>query len=151
MDSRAVRQRRNGAYYEQAGYPPLVSEDLSFDVAAAGLRADGADLDVSLQVLASKLENALPGRAKVRTQGGGLFGRGPRKVSSIVVELGECCYQLDHDGGRLQGARERRVGGIAIKRETLDPDAWIAALTNDLREEAQRSADARAALEKLLG
>jgi hypothetical protein len=54
------------------------------------------------------------------------------------------------DGARVQGFRERQSGGIAIKRESLDPDAWIAALTADLRTEAERSAQARAALEALL-
>jgi hypothetical protein len=127
-----------------------VADDDSFDVAAAGLRADGLDLETSLQVLASKLEAALPGRARVHRRGGGLLGRGPRRVSSIVVDLGESCYELDLHDGRVQGARERRVGGISIKREPLDADAWIAALTAELREQAQSSADARAALEKLL-
>ena len=51
----------------------------------------------------------------------------------------------------MEGFREREVGGIAIKREQLDPDAWVAALTNDLRAEAERSSEARAALESLLG
>jgi hypothetical protein len=128
-----------------------VADDDSFDVAAAGLRADGADLHTSLQVLASKLEAALPGRAQVQRRGGGLLGRGPRSVRSIVVDLGECCYQLNLQDGHLHGARERRVGGISIKREPLDAEAWVAALTADLREEAGRSADARTALEKLLG
>ncbi len=128
-----------------------MADEASFDVAAAGLRADGADLDTSLQVLAAKLEGALPGRAQVQRRGGGLLGRGPRSVRSIVVDLGECSYQLRLQDGRLEGARERRVGGISIKREPLDPDAWLAALTAQLRDEAARSADARTALEKLLG
>lgn len=54
------------------------------------------------------------------------------------------------DGGRVEGFRERQSGGIAIKREALTPDQWIAALTADLRAEAERSAQARSALEELL-
>jgi hypothetical protein len=124
--------------------------DDSFDLAAAGLRGAGAELGTSVEVLAAKLEQALPGRATVERRGGGLLGRGPRQVRSMRVDLGGCCYRLGFDDGRLQGSRERQSGGIAIKRETLDPDAWLAALTADLREEAQRSAEARTALERLL-
>jgi hypothetical protein len=68
----------------------------------------------------------------------------------VRVELGSAAYLLGVEGGRLEGFRERQVGGIAIKRESLPPDEWIAALTADLRAEAERSAHARAALEELL-
>jgi hypothetical protein len=124
--------------------------DASFDLAAAGLRGDGVELATSVEVLASKLEQALPGRATVERRGAGLLGRGSKHVRSVQVNVGPCSYRLDYDDGQLQGYRERQSGGIAIKRESLDPDAWVAALTGDLRVEAERSAEARAALERLL-
>jgi hypothetical protein len=127
-----------------------VSDEDSFDLAAAGLRVDGTDLAMSVEVLASKLEQALPGVARVVRRGGGLLGRGEKRVREVRVQLGASCYQLAVDGPRVEGFRERQVGGIAIKREPLDPDAWIAALTAELREQAERSAQARTALEKLL-
>jgi len=127
-----------------------VSDEDSFDLAAAGLRFDGTELAVSVEVLASKLEQALPGVALVERRGGGLLGRGEKRVRQVQVQLGSCCYQLAVNGARVEGFRERQVGGIAIKREPLDPNAWIAALTEDLRAEAERSAQARAALERLL-
>lgn len=126
------------------------SADQTFDLAAAGLRSDGAELTVSFDVLAGKLEQALPGRASAQRRGGGLLGRGPKHVQDLQVELGDCCYRLQLTGGRLEGSRERRSGGISIKREQLDPDAWLGAVTDELREEAQRSAEAREALGKLL-
>jgi hypothetical protein len=122
-----------------------------FDLSAAGLRADGEDLRVSLEVLASKLEASLPQCTRVERRGGGLLGRGAKQVRLVRVELGEMRYQLTLDGGRIEGSRERQVGGISIKREPLDPQAWIGALAVELRAEAQRSAQARAALEGLLG
>jgi hypothetical protein len=128
-----------------------VSDDDDFDLSAAGLRADGTDLRISIEVLAGKLESSLPGRTRVERRGGGLLGRGHKRVCRIAVELGESSYALSIADGRVQGSRERKVGGIAIKREPLAPDAWVAALTEQLREEAQRSADARAALEGLVG
>ncbi|HEV3321281.1 MAG TPA: hypothetical protein VG147_03715 [Solirubrobacteraceae bacterium] len=122
-----------------------------FDLSAAGLRADGTDLRISVEVLASKLEESLPGRIHVERRGGGLLGRGEKHVRLVRVELGGNCYQLNVEGDRVEGCRERQVGGISIKREPLPPDEWVAALTADLRAEAERSAEARTALERLLG
>jgi hypothetical protein len=127
-----------------------VSSEDTFDLAAAGLRTDGAELSLSVEALAAKLEQALPGLARVERRGGGLLGRGQKRVRQVLVELGSNHYQLAVDGDRVQGFRERQVGGVAIKRESLDPSAWIAALTEDLRAEAERSAQARSALERLL-
>ncbi|MGH2865224.1 MAG: hypothetical protein ACRDJX_08250 [Solirubrobacteraceae bacterium] len=121
-----------------------------FELAAAGLRIDEADVALSVQVLAAKLEQALPTVTRVERRGAGLLGRGEKLVRRVRVELGSCCYELAVDDARVQGFRERQSGGIAIKRESLDPDAWIAALTADLRAQAQRSAQARTALEELL-
>ena len=129
------------------------SSDETFDLSAAGLRADGTDLRISVEVLATKLEASLPGRTRVERRGGGLLGRGEKHVRQIQVELGSgsgTTYQLTIDGDRVEGFRERKSGGIAIKREPLDPDAWIAALTAELQAEAQRSAEARTALEGLV-
>jgi hypothetical protein len=128
-----------------------VSTEETFDLAAAGLRADGTDLRISVEVLASKLEQALPGQAQVERHGGGLLGRGEKRVRRVRVQLGSNRYQLSVEGDRVEGFREREVGGISIKREPLDPQAWVSALSEDLREEAQRSAQARESLERLLG
>jgi hypothetical protein len=127
--------------------------DETFDLSAAGLRADGTDLRISVEVLATKLESSLPGRTRVERRGGGLLGRGEKHVRQIQVDLGSGSgtrYELSIDGDRVEGFRERKSGGIAIKREALDPDAWIAALTEELQAEAERSAEARAALEGLV-
>jgi hypothetical protein len=64
------------------------SSDEIFDLSAAGLRADGTDLRISVEVLATKLEASLPGRTRVERHGGGLLGRGEKHVRQIQVELG---------------------------------------------------------------
>jgi hypothetical protein len=128
----------------------MQAED-DFDLTAAGLRADGTDRRISGEVLASKLEGSLPGRTRVERRGGGLMGRGEKHVRRIEVSLGETSYELTVEGDRVQGNRERKVGGIAIKREQLDAGRWVNELAAQLREEAERSADARAALERLTG
>lgn len=126
----------------------------TFDLSAAGLRANGTDLRISIEVLAAKLETSLPARTRVERRGGGLLGRGQKQVRQIQVDLGTDSgtrYQLVVEGDRIEGFRERQSGGISIKREPLNPDEWVAALTADLQDEAQRSAEARAALEGLIG
>jgi hypothetical protein len=122
-----------------------------FDLSAAGLRSDGSDLRVSIEVLAGKLEAALPGQTRVERRGEGLLGRGRKRVRLLQVALGEHSYELCSADEGVRCTHERRVGGIAIKREQLEPDRWIGALTADLREQAEQSAQARAALEGLLG
>lgn len=127
-----------------------MSVEDDFDLSAAGLRSDGSDLRISVEVLASKLEASLPHQTRVERRGGGLLGRREKRVCELCVNLGEVSYELTV-AERLEGFRKREVGGIAIKRESLDPGEWVAALAADLREEAQRSTQARAALERLMG
>ena len=128
-----------------------MSAEDDFDLSAAGLRADGSDLRISVAVLASKLESSLPARTRVERRGGGLLGRGEKQVRRVEVNLGETSYELTVEGDRVQGSRERKVGGIAIKREQLDAGQWVSELAAQLREEAERSAEARTALERLVG
>ncbi len=128
----------------------LVDSEETFDLAAAGLRADGTDLRMSVEVLASKLESSLPGRCRVERHGGGLLGRGEKRVRHLTIDLGANTYELNVSDERIEGFRGREVGGISIKRETLTPNQWVAALTAELQTEAQRSAQARSALEELL-
>jgi hypothetical protein len=127
-----------------------VSDEDAFELAAAGLRGDGTDLRISVEVLASRLEQTLPGRTRVKRGGGGLLGRGRQHVRTLAVELAGNRYELEMRDAVLQTTRQRQVGGIAIKSEQLAPEEWIVALTGDLQAESERSAEARAALEGLL-
>lgn len=122
-----------------------------FDLSAAGLRADGSELRMSVEVLANKLESSLPSQTRVERRGRGLLGRGEKRVRRIEVHLGEVAYELTVAEDRVEGVRDKRVGGISIKREPLDPGRWVGALTADLREQAAQSTQARTALERLLG
>lgn len=127
-----------------------VSEDSDFELDAASLRADSVDLRISIEVLASKLEQALPSRTRVQRSGGGLLRKGAKRVCEVLVQLGDMSYRLQVEGERLQGSRQKEVGGIAIKREDIEPHLWVAELTDTLRAEAQSSAEARQALEQLI-
>jgi hypothetical protein len=123
-----------------------MAED-SFDLDAAGLRADSGDLAAYVEVLARKLEDALPGQTDVRRRSKGVLSR-EKVVDTIEVTLGEYRYTLRRDG---KGARAKEVRGVVIKREDLALEAWIGGLAGELRELAAGSAEARAALERLVG
>ena len=121
----------------------------AFDLDAAGLRADGRDLSAGVDVLAVKLESALPSQCRVERRSKSLFNR-EKVVESIEVRLGDARYALRHQRGRIDASRDREVRGVVIKREELGLADWVAALEADLREQAQTSAAAREALERLV-
>ncbi|MEA2153936.1 MAG: hypothetical protein QOE11_76 [Solirubrobacteraceae bacterium] len=127
-----------------------MDDDLTFDLDAAGLRADGAELLMGIEVLARKLEDALPQATRVQRRSKRLFGGG-KVVRSIEVRLGTTRYGLDVDGQTVGADRSQEVRGVVIKREPLDVADWVGALTGELREQAADSAQARTALERLVG
>jgi hypothetical protein len=127
-----------------------MSDDLGFDLDAAGLRADGAQVASGVEVLAAKLEGALPTRTTVRRRAKRLLSR-EKVVEAIEVRLGDWRYALRVEGGRPDAAREQEVRGVVIRREPLAVGAWVAALTGELRAEAATSAEARDALDRLTG
>jgi hypothetical protein len=129
-----------------------VSDDAppDFDLAAAGLRADGGDALSGIEVLARKLEDTLPGRVRVARCSVRFLSR-DKRVETIDVDLGETTYQLSSDGRHVGGTRGQAVRGITIKREELGLDDWVRRLTEDLHALAGSSAEARSALDRLLG
>jgi hypothetical protein len=122
----------------------------SFDLDAAGLRADRGDLAVGVEVLARKLQDALPRETTVVRRAKRLLSR-DKVVETIEVRLGVSRYALRAAGGRIDAERAQEVRGVVIKREPLGFDEWVGALTEELREQAQSSAEARTALDRLLG
>jgi hypothetical protein len=121
--------------------------DDSFDLDAAGLRADSGDLTAYIEVLARKLEDALPRNTEVRRRSKGFLSR-EKVVDTIAVTLGEFRYTLQRDGA---ATRAKEVRGVVIKREEIGLEAWVGGLAGELREQALGSAEARAALERLVG
>jgi hypothetical protein len=121
----------------------------SIDEALASLRADAADGHAFLQALAARFEGALPNAVRVDRKHG-IFSS-DHSAKAVEVQAGADRYRMvDVGGGRLQAERTRVVRGIALKTEQLDVDTWIAALAQTLAAEAERSAEAQAALRRLL-
>ena len=82
-----------------------------------------------------------------------MFGRKPKRVLKIEVDLGEGRYVLDQRGraGSPQCTRAKVVRGIALSTDPLGLDAWIDAMAADLAAQAQSDAAGRQALERLIG
>ncbi len=128
-----------------------VSSDESavdLELLAASLRADTSDLTAFVESLAAKLEEAVPARTRVERRRSGMFG--PKAVRRITVDLGDRRLELRYDGGSVQTQGSKLSGGIVLKNEPLDADAWLAALSEALATEARRSETTRKALERLL-
>lgn len=126
-----------------------MTDEPTFDLDAAGLRADGPDLVVAVEVLARKLEDSLPRATTVQRRSKRMFSK-DKVVASVVVRLGTTRYGLQLDGERVTADRQQEVRGVVIKREPLDVADWVGALEAQLREQAADSAEARLALERLV-
>ena len=127
---------------------PDESSSTDLDLVAAALRADLSDIAAFVEGLATRLELALPGIVQVRREKSGF--RGPKRVTEIVVQAGDDRLQLQRRGGQIAPTRARVSGGIVIKNETLDIDAWLSALSVAVAAEAQRSERTRLALQQLV-
>jgi hypothetical protein len=123
-------------------------ESVDLDLLAASLRADSSDLDAFVESLAVKLEDAIPKGVRVARSRRGMFG--PKLVRQIEVDLGDQRLDLRSATGSVETRRAKLSGGIVLKSERLDIDAWLAALGEALAEEARRSETTRQALQRLL-
>lgn len=122
--------------------------EIDLDLLSASLRADSSDLSAFVESLAAKLEDAVPRRTRVDRRRTGMFG--PKVVRSVSVDLGDRRLELLADGGAVQTRYARLSGGIVLKNEVVDIEQWLAALTEALAAEAERSEATRHALERLL-
>lgn len=122
--------------------------DLDIDLLAASLRADVADLGAFVEALAVKLEEAVPGAVRVERRRQGL--RGPKLVRRITLDAGGVRLELRAGDGTVQTYASRLSGGIVLKTEQLDTDAWLRVLGEGLAAQAQISQSTRQALERLL-
>src|SRR5207302_8311640 len=98
---------------------------------------------------AVKLEQVLPGRVGVQRSRRGLLG--PKLVRKLTVDTGAGRLELLRgDDDTIETRCSRLSGGIVLKSEVLETPRWLAVLGGALAVEAQRSAQTRQALERLL-
>ena len=125
-------------------------DDGGFELLSASLRASSGDLKTFVEVLADKLEQALPGRVTVERRAVKRFSK-KKRVARIEVALGDNRYIALAQGGALETRCAKAVRGVVLKSEVLSLDAWLEAIAHDLAIEAEASEQSRLALEQLLG
>lgn len=124
------------------------------DVLAAALRADAADLDVYARVLTTSLAAALPaemvGIERERSFADRVTGRAGR-VHTIRVALGDWELTLSPGASGVPvGQARQKVRGVTISSREVSLDEWTRLLAAGLAKRAKESAEARAALQRLL-
>jgi hypothetical protein len=120
------------------------------DRVAASLRADAGDVRGYCEALAVRLEGALPAQTRVERRSRRFLSR-EKTVRHLEVDAGENRYSLTVDErGNVDATRSAAVRGIVLKNDPLPLDEWIDALARDLAQQAQATAEGRAALERLL-
>lgn len=124
-------------------------DDLGFELLASSLRADTTDLVAFTEVLASKLEGALPSQTVVQRKSAGFLSRNKR-VSSISVDMGDQRFDLLANGSRLEPRLSKVVRNIVLKSDVVPLDLWIDRLSRALTDAAQKNEQARLALDRLL-
>jgi hypothetical protein len=124
------------------------AQSADIDLIAASLRADTTDVSTFVEALAVKLEEAVPGVVRVERRREGMLG--PKLVRRITLDAGGRRLELLRSGAGIEARCSRLSGGIVLKSETVDTDAWLTALGEVLAEQARRSQTTRQALERLL-
>ena len=119
------------------------------DLLSASLRADAQDLAAFAEAFARRFEQALPQKTRVSRERRGLLSR-EKVVRQVAIDVGGERYYLHARDGALETTRCPLSGGIALKSESLALPAWIDELTAAIGHEAQRSADAQQALQRML-
>jgi hypothetical protein len=125
-----------------------MDESFDLELAAASLRADGSDVRILVKVLADKLADALGGRLEVKRSGGRF--RKSDEIRSIRINLDDDQFEAEVDGTSLQCTVGHTSGGIRIRTEKVDVDAWLARLLGVLKAEAAHSQAVRLALESMV-
>jgi hypothetical protein len=127
-------------------------DEQGFDLVAAQVRADSADVDTFFKVLATKLGDALGERVKLE-RGGGLLKR-DRPVTGIELDLAGggtgavLCARRERGG--LTCTVARQVRGVVLSTKELPMSQWIEELVSALGEDAKRSEQTWRALHSLL-
>ena len=124
-------------------------DESGFELLAASLRASSSDLGMFVEVLADKLERALPGRVKVDRRALRFLSK-EKRVERLELDFAGKRYLLATQAGRIETRCAKAVRGVVLKTEEISLDAWLEALARDLATEARSSEQSRLALDQLL-
>ena len=121
---------------------------MDLELAAAQLRADSSDVSVLVKVLVDQLSDALGPRLEVQ-RAGGRFRRS-EAIRSLRITMDDDQFDAEVDGPVLRCTVGHSSGGIRIRSERVEMDAWLHRLLTRLRAEADHSQAVRLALENIV-
>jgi hypothetical protein len=125
----------------------------SFDMVAAALRADSAEVAIYARVLTESLGDSLPPGfvtiERERSMSDRMRGR-EGSVSKITIRLGEQVMTLATRGGAPVAEICHEVRGVVLSRQPVPLPQWAAELARALVSYAERNADAAQALRRLV-
>ena len=123
-------------------------DSFDLELAAARLRADSSDVRILLKVLVDQLSDALGPRLQVQRAGGRF--RKSDEIRSLRITMGDDRFDAEVDGPTLRCTVGHSSGGIRIRSEKVDMDAWLNRLLATLQAEADHSQAVRLALEHIV-
>jgi len=119
----------------------------------AALRVDSGDAAIYASVLTKSLGEALPPEyvtvERERTMADRMRGR-PGEVSKVTVKLGDQVMTLAVKNGKPTAEICREVRGVVLSRQAVPIQQWAATLASALMSHAESSAQAAAALRRLV-
>ena len=119
-----------------------------FDMLAASLRADTADLPSFLEAWPPSSPTRCQAWSTVK-RSGGLFAKS-HPVAQIDVSLDDHRYTAAMRGPMIDTSIAHEVRGVRLSGDAVPLDAWITQMGASLDAYAQRSAMGSAALRRLL-
>ncbi len=141
-----------GSPADDAGAIVGAGEDLSggaFDLsmAVAQLASDSTDARIMLKLLVAQLSDALGDRIAVERAG---RFRKSDEIKTVRITLGNDTLEAAVEGPSVRCSIGHSSGGIRIRSEQVDMDAWLTRLLTTLQAEAAQSEQTRVALENIV-
>ena len=132
----------------------MADNEQDIELLAAALRADSADAAAFTRVVVATLGATLPaGLVEIerkRTMADRLAGRDGEPVA-VRARFETRELELRHGARGAETEIRTVVHGVVLSRKSVPVSEWSRALAEELAALAEHSADARAALARLLG
>jgi hypothetical protein len=126
-----------------------LDQPLQFATLVSMLKLEGDASADLLEFLAARLEGAFPTATEVKRDGG-LFTR-KKSVREIAVDLDDDIFRIARTSrGTFEAKIQKKVRGVVLKTSDVPVSQWTEALAQALVTMAERSADTRDALQKMI-
>jgi hypothetical protein len=125
-----------------------MGDSYDLTLAAATLRSNTSDVRLLMKALCDELADTLGDRLKIQ-RGSGRFSRS-ETISSVQIAMANDSFEATIEGSTVRCTIGHVSGGIRIRSESVDMDAWIVRLLKALQTEAAHSDSARQALENIV-